>query len=56
MKTSAKVIFDDVGEDVDPKKLYDCVMNTVITDNTMNIDSNPRNPGMKITQYHIQTP
>ena len=47
--------------DVDPKKSYDCVMNVVITDKKngsirMNIDNTPRNPGMKRTQYHIQTP
>ena len=48
-------------KDVDPKKSYDCVMNVVITDKKngsirMNIDNTPRNPGMKRTQYHIQTP
>ena len=36
-------------------------MNVVITDKKdgsirMNIDNTPRNPGMKRTQYHIQTP
>jgi hypothetical protein len=48
--------------DVDPRKSYDCVMNTVITDKStpgeirMNIDSTPQNPGMKRTKYHVKTP
>ena len=52
----------NVITDVDPKESFDCVMNTVITDKKngteirMNIDNTPQNPGMKRTQYHIQTP
>lgn len=48
--------------DVDPRKSYDCVMNTVITDKStpgeirMNIDSTPQNPGMRRTRYHVKTP
>ena len=48
--------------DVDPRKSYDCVMNTVITDKSapgeirMNIDSTPQNPGMRRTKYHVKTP
>jgi len=47
--------------DVDPRKSYDCVMNVVITDKAnsnirMNIDNTPRNPGLKRTKFHVQTP
>ena len=47
--------------DVDPRNPYECVMNVVITDKKegnirMNIDNTPRNPGMKRTKYHVQTP
>ena len=47
--------------DVDPRNNYDCVMNVVITDKKngqirMNIDNTPRNPGMKRTKFHVQTP
>ena len=47
--------------DVDPRKSYDCVMNVVITDKSqgqirMNIDNTPRNPGLKLTKFHVQTP
>ena len=47
--------------DVDPRKSYDCVMNVVITDKTngdirMNVDNTPRNPGLKRTKFHVQTP
>lgn len=47
--------------DVDPKKAYECVMNTVITDKKddnirMNLDTTPWNPGMKRTKFHVQTP
>ena len=47
--------------DVDPRNSYECVMNVVITDKKegnirMNIDNTPRNPGMKRTKYHVQTP
>ena len=47
--------------DIDPRKSYDCVMNVVITDKAqgqirMNIDNTPRNPGLKRTKFHVQTP
>ena len=47
--------------DVDPRNSYDCVMNVVITDKShgqirMNIDNTPRNPGLKRTKFHVQTP
>jgi hypothetical protein len=47
--------------DVDPRKSYGCVMNVVITDKSqgqirMNIDNTPRNPGLKRTKFHVQTP
>ena len=50
-----------VVTDVDPRKSYDCVMNVVITDKSngqirMNIDNVPRNPGLKRTKFHVQTP
>ena len=50
-----------VIKDVDPRKSYDCVMNVVITDKSqgqirMNIDNTPRNPGLKRTKFHVQTP
>ena len=52
---------EKVITDVDPRKSYDCVMNVVITDKAngqirMNIDNTPRNPGMKRTKFHVQTP
>ena len=52
---------NDVIEDVDPKEIHDCVLNTVITEKAngeirMNIDNTPLNPGMLRTKYHIQTP
>ena len=48
-------------KDVDPRNSYECVMNVVITDKKegairMNIDNTPRNPGMKRTKFHVQTP
>ena len=51
----------EVITDVDPRKSYDCVMNVVITDKAnsnirMNIDNTPRNPGLKRTKFHVQTP
>ena len=48
--------------DVDPRKSYPCVMNTVITEKAtpgevrMNIDSTPQNPGMRRTKFHVKTP
>ena len=52
---------EGVIKDVDPRKSYDCVMNTVITDKKngsirMNIDNTPLNAGMKRTKYHVPTP
>ena len=53
---------EGVITDVDPRKPYECVMNTVITEKTtpgevrMNIDATPQNPGMKRTKYHVKTP
>ena len=47
---------------VDPRKSYPCVMNTVITEKAtpgevrMNIDSTPQNPGMRRTKFHVKTP
>ena len=51
----------EVITDVDPRNSYDCVMNVVITDKSqgqirMNIDNTPRNPGLKRTKFHVQTP
>ena len=51
----------EVITDVDPRNHYECVMNVVITDKKegairMNIDNTPRNPGMKRTKFHVQTP
>ena len=52
---------EKVISDVDPRQSYDCVMNVVITDKAnnqirMNIDNTPRNPGLKRTKFHVQTP
>ena len=52
---------EGVITDVDPRGNYDCVMNIVVTDKKngqirMNIDNTPRNPGMKRTKFHVQTP
>ena len=52
---------EKVITDVDPRDSYECIMNVVITDKKqgdirMNIDNTPRNPGMKRTKYHVQTP
>lgn len=52
---------EEVITDVDPRDSYECIMNVVITDKKqgnirMNIDNTPRNPGMKRTKYHVQTP
>ena len=46
---------------VDPRQSFDCVMNVAITDKAngqirMNIDNTPRNPGLKRTKFHVQTP
>ena len=47
--------------DVDPREAFECIMNVVITDKKggdirMNIDNTPRNPGMKRSKFHVQTP
>jgi hypothetical protein len=52
---------EKVITDVDPRMSHDCVMNVVITDKAngqirMNIDNTPRNPGLKRTKFHVQTP
>ena len=52
---------EGVITDVDPRGNYDCVMNFVITDKKsghirINNDNTSRNPGMKRTKYHVQTP
>ena len=52
---------EGVITDVDPRNNYDCVMNVVITDkkngqSRMNVDNTSRNPGMKRTKFHVQTP
>ena len=46
---------------MDPREAYECIMNVVITDKKqgairMNIDNTPRNPGMKRSKFHVQTP
>ena len=51
----------NVINDVNPRRSYDCVTNVVITDKKngqirMNIDNTPRNPGMKKTRFNVQTP
>ena len=52
---------EGVISDVDPRQSFDCVMNVVITDKAngqirMNIDNTPRNPGLRRTKFHVQTP
>ena len=50
-----------VISDIDPRESYECIMNVVISDKKggdirMNIDNTPRNPGLKRTKFHVQTP
>ena len=55
------ILKEKVITDVDPRDPYECIMNEVITNKKqgsirMNIHNTPRNPGMKRTKYHVQTP
>ena len=52
---------ENVITDIDRRNSDDCIMNVVITDNKngeirMNIDNTPRNPGIRRTKAHVQTP